>query len=209
MLRLCSILSATNPRERVEAIYDCFAPLYFVLHPFVKTVAAEATALLEDGQGLRALDVCTGTGVVADTLAERGYAVTGIDLSMSMLLQRKKARKRSGIENARMDARRLAFRDDSFDICAISLGLHEFSSQERRQIILEMARVSKKHVLVADYSGKQSWMIRLAEWAEASHFKDFIDGSLGDRLTQMGLRILKHNRWSSLSMYLCEVTGTR
>ena len=208
MTRLCSILSAT-PRQRTEAIYHCFAPLYFVLHPFVKTVAAEATTLLEDGQGLRALDVCTGTGVVADILADHGYAVTGIDLSMSMLGQRKKARKQRGIENARMDARRLAFRDDSFDVCAISLGLHEFSSQERRQIIREMARVSKKYVLVADYSGKQSWIIHLAEWAEASHFKDFIDGSLGDQLTQMGLHILKHNRWYSLSMYLCEVADIR
>ena len=193
----------------MEALYDCFAPLYFVLHPFVKTVAVQATALLEDGRGLRALDVCTGTGVAAIALAERGYAVTGIDLSMSMLVQRKKARRRRDIENARMDARRLAFRDNSFDICAVSLGLHEFPSQERCQILREMARVSKKHVLVADYSGKQPWIIRLAEWMEASHFKDFDDVGLGDQLTQMGLHILKHNRWSSLSMYLCEVEGTR
>ena len=44
--------------------------------------------------------------------------------------------------------------------------------------------------------------------AEASHFKGFDYAGLGDQLTQMGLHILNHNRWSSLSMYLCEVEGT-
>lgn len=176
-----------------------------MLHPFVRRVASEAAALLDDGHGLSALDVCTGTGVLADEVAKRGYDVTGIDISLSMLAQRRRAREQRGISTLRMDARRLAFADGSFDVCAISMGLHEFSDRDRCRILRELTRVSMKHVLVADYSGRQPWYIRVAEWAEASRLQDFVSRSLRDRLTAMGLRVCRHKRWLSLSMYLCEV----
>ena len=131
MLRFCSVISGSNPRERIEALYECLAPLYSLLHPFVRTVAVRAANLLNDGTGQNALDVCTGTGVVADALVKRGYDVTGIDLASAMLMQRRQMRKTMGIKNARMDARRLAFPDRSFDVCAISMGLHEFSPADR------------------------------------------------------------------------------
>lgn len=209
MLRLCSILSANNPRERIEALYECLAPFYAILHPFVKTVAARATNLLDDGSGLSALDVCTGTGVVAQALAQRGYDVTGIDIAFSMLTQRRHARTAQGIKSVRMDARQLAFPDRTFDVCAISMGLHEFSFSDRFRILNEMMRVSRRYVLVADYSGKQPWMVRLAEWLEASHFRDFIDGGLDEQLSRAGLNIIRQDRWFSLGLFLCEVRASQ
>ncbi len=155
MLKLCSWLLATQPEGRIEALYDCFAPLYFILHPFVRAVATRAVALLEHGRYRQALDLCTGTGIVAEELARRDYVVTGIDISFSMLSQRKKNRMNRGITNIKMDARRLGFADASFDVCSISMGLHEFSASEQRQILSEMIRVSRRYILVADYSGKQ------------------------------------------------------
>ena len=205
MLKFCSWLQATRPRERIEGLYDCFAPLYFILHPFVRTIATRAVALLEDGGHRPALDVCTGTGIVAEELASRDYAVTGIDISFSMLSQRKQARMDRGIANVKMDARRLGFADASFDVCSISMGLHEFSAPERRQILSEMMRVSRRYILVADYSGQQSWIIHLAEWLEASHFKDFTHRSLAEQLAQAGLRVVKQEQWYSIGMCLCEL----
>lgn len=204
MLKLCSRLLAAQPTGYIEALYDCLAPFYFVLHPFVRAVAVRAAALLEDGDNRRALDLCTGTGVLAEELRKRQYAVTGIDISMPMLSQRRKGRQASGVVNLRMDARRLGFADKSFDLCAISMGLHEFSAADRRQILGEMARVSRRHILVADYSGPQSWTIHLAEWLEASHFRDFIHRPLAELLAEAGLRVLKQGRWLSIGLCLCE-----
>jgi ubiquinone/menaquinone biosynthesis C-methylase UbiE len=208
MLRFCSESLAKSPLQRIHAIYDCLAPLYFVLHPFVRSVARSAVALLPDGTSRQALDLCTGTGVLAEALAGRGCAVTGIDLSAPMLSQRRKARAARGIASIRMDARHLGFADASFDVCAISMGLHEFPTEERAQILSEMMRVSRRYVLVADYSGKQPWFIRLAERLEASHFRDFVDQSLADQLTQAGLRVVKQGRWHSVGMCLCEVPSS-
>jgi ubiquinone/menaquinone biosynthesis C-methylase UbiE len=209
MLKRCWRLLVARPAQRNDALYECLAPFYFVVHPFVRAVAARAAALLEDGGNRRALDLCTGTGVLAEELRKRQYAVTGIDISLPMLSQRRKSRQTSGVVNLRMDARRLGFADKSFDLCAISMGLHEFSAADRQQILDEMTRVSRRHILVADYSGPQSWTIHLAEWLEASHFRDFTRQPLADYLTEAGLRVLKEGRWRSIGLCLCETPANK
>jgi ubiquinone/menaquinone biosynthesis C-methylase UbiE len=205
MLKFCSIFLNTDPRERIQALYDCFAPLYVLLHPFVGKIASRAVTLLEDGQQARALDVCTGTGVLAHALARCGYEVVGIDHSLPMLSQRRKVLRREGIRNIGMDARQLAFADKSFDLCTISMALHEFSPADRRQILAEMSRISRKYILIADYSGRQPFFINFAEWLEASHFKDFTDGSPGRELAELGLKVVRHEQWFSIGFHLCEL----
>ncbi|HUT75618.1 MAG TPA: class I SAM-dependent methyltransferase [Armatimonadota bacterium] len=65
----------------------------------------------------RILDIATGTGSVAILLAERGYQVTGVDLSAPMLEQaRRKARERVlDLQFLQRDAAELSFPPASFD----------------------------------------------------------------------------------------------
>ena len=70
----------------VEEGYDLLAPR-FERTPFRTPDAIIAAALdaIEPVTGLRALDLCTGTGAAARELAERGALVCGVDASAGML----------------------------------------------------------------------------------------------------------------------------
>lgn len=74
------------------------------------------------------LDVCTGTGVVALTAAEKltEGEVTGIDLSTGMLQQARDKAKDRKLKNTcfeQMDMEDIEFPDESFDIATSSFGL--------------------------------------------------------------------------------------
>jgi len=75
------------------------------------------TKALNGAQGLKVLDVGTGTGVIALLLAEMGHLVTGIDISRRMLERaEEKARKGNLQTEFRLgDAEALPFEDESFD----------------------------------------------------------------------------------------------
>jgi len=65
----------------------------------------------------RVLDIATGTGTVALLLAQRGYEVTGVDLSRPMLEQARRKGKRMGVDVrfVQADAAALDLPDGSFD----------------------------------------------------------------------------------------------
>ena len=115
-----------NMREKIISYWDRRAPSYSGV--IEKNMADRwddvwADMLIsrfpEGAPGdLRVLDIGTGPGFYAIILAERGYQVTAVDFSESMLAE---ARRNAGaladrIEFLPMDAQALTFPDDSFDV---------------------------------------------------------------------------------------------
>ncbi len=80
--------------------------------------------------GLRAIDLCCGTGDVGFALARTGAEVTGLDFSEEMLAVAKQ-RKSSGdpgkIEFLHGDALKIPFPDAHFDIVTMSYGLRNLA----------------------------------------------------------------------------------
>jgi ubiquinone/menaquinone biosynthesis C-methylase UbiE len=97
--------------------------------------------------GMRVLDVASGTGEPAISLASASFPdgqVTGVDLNRSLLeLASGRARKRGlpGISFAQADAHELPFASDSFDLVTSRLGVMFFS--DVGQALREMRRVLK------------------------------------------------------------------
>ena len=96
---------------------------------------------------LRVLDFCCGTGNGALAVAELSGEVVGIDLSPHMLSNADKKMRKRGIRNVtfrEMDAARMEFDDESFDLATVSFGLHEMerppSWEGRRTPEFEAAR---------------------------------------------------------------------
>ena len=103
-----------------------------------------------------ALDVCCGTGDIAQRLAAVGAQVTGLDFSAPML---EVARQRNTQSAASVsppdftqgDAMKLPFDANAFDVVTVGYGLRNLSSWETG--LTEMLRVTKPggRVLVLDF----------------------------------------------------------
>lgn len=90
--------------------------------------------ILGEGSG-RLIDVGCGGGAFAATLGERGWEVTGVDISEDQL---RLARKR-GVDVVRADARQLPFDNGSFE-AAVSVFTHT-DMDDFAGVLRELARV--------------------------------------------------------------------
>lgn len=114
---------------------------------------------LEDGAAgpLRLLDVGTGSGALPARLLDRRrgpprrWTVVGLDRHRQILeVARPRAGERGGLHLVRGDALALPFAADAFDAAACTLTLHHFGDADAVRVIREMARVSRRLVVVSD-----------------------------------------------------------
>lgn len=123
--------------------------------------------LAEAQPGVRALDVCCGTGDLAFALAARGAQVVGLDFNAPMLERavrrarafgaaRDGAPRRPNPVFVLGDALAVSFPDATFDVVTVGYGLRNLT--DWRAGLREMVRVARPggRVLVLDF-GKPSW----------------------------------------------------
>lgn len=142
--------------DQVEEMFDSIAPAYdfmntamtFGLHRFWRSRALdEATRGMSGQDGLRVLDIATGTGDVAFDLHDRfpKAEITGIDLSEGMLkIAEKKLEKydesvKKQIHFEQGDSLDLRFGNNVFDLITVAYGVRNFQHLDRG--FEEMARV--------------------------------------------------------------------
>ena len=134
---------------KVNALFAAIARRYdllndlqsFGLHRrWKRRVAALAAA----APGVRALDLCCGTGDIAFALARRGAETTGLDFSPQMLEVAASRLFNSPCSNLKFmqgDAQQIPFFKNSFDIVTVGFGLRNLPSWERG--LDEMFRVAR------------------------------------------------------------------
>lgn len=153
--------------SKVNQLFAAIAPRYdrindlqsFGMHHRWKD---RLVALAELKPGDRALDVCCGTGDIAERLAATGAEVTGLDFTAEMLdVARTRARNsalltpRSALASRltylQGDAMKLPFPDASFDAVTVGFGLRNLT--EWQDGLREMHRVTKPggRLLVLDF----------------------------------------------------------
>jgi SAM-dependent methyltransferase len=171
---------------------------------------------LGDVRGRALLDVGTGTGRAALTLARAGARVTGIDASAEML-HVAEARSRSeglGIDFMEGDAHALAFGDATFD-AAISLRVL-MHTPDWRVCLGELCRVARDRI-VFDYPAAASVALiqsigrrigaRLGRRVEA--YRVFRYGDMVRELAQHGFRPARVHRQFVLPIALHKAIGSR
>ena len=146
----------------------------------------EIVHFLPEGKVLQILDVGTGTGYFAILLSQSGHQVTGIDLTDAML---KEARDNAALYQVhptfqQMDAQKLAFWDQSFDV-VISRNL-TWTLPDPESAYREWMRVLKKggtyaiHDLMSPgrYGDMQAFVQKLRDMGyERMELIDTTDGS--------------------------------
>lgn len=151
-------LNRTKSRASIKQMFDEVAPTYDFLNHLLSlgidnywraNATRRAKQLLENNPAPRILDVATGTGDLAASMAKiAGAKVTALDLSPEMLvLARKKYPEISFLEGY---AEKLPFNNASFDIVSAGFGVRNFEDLEKG--MQEFHRVLKPggHTLIIE-----------------------------------------------------------
>lgn len=139
------------------------------------------------------LDVGAGNGYFSYWLQGLGE-VTAIDYS-DVILKNNPAKKKMV-----MDARSLTFRDDSFDLAFCHAVLHHIHRDDRPKVLREMARVSRKYVVIVE---PNRWNPLIAAFSllkkEEHGGLDFSHTTCKRMVTEAGLRVLSATTWGLLT----------
>ncbi len=122
------------------------------------------------------LDIATGTGELAFECLEYCNRVVGLDISEKMLkIAKEKSRKRNKTVTYVLGvAEKLPFKDKSFDCTTMAFALRNVSSIE--DSIREMVRVSRKKVIILEFSKPRNRIIREFYFKVYSRFIPIIGG---------------------------------
>ncbi len=153
-----------DPTARAARVGDLFAavaPRYdlindlqsFGLHRWWKRRLVRESGA---GPGVRALDVCCGTGDVAFALARAGAETIGIDFSDAMLevARRRTLKGEGGASPPRFqqgDALALPFAEASFDVVTISYGLRNLANLDDGLAELRRVLCPGGRLLILDF----------------------------------------------------------
>jgi len=166
--------------------------------------------------GLRVLDVGTGTGRAAIALAKRGARVTGVDASREMLDVARTRASAAGVEVRFQagDAHAVPFRDRSFD-AAVSLRVL-MHTPGWAQALGELCRVSRARV-VFDYPSARSVAalqagarrMRAALGFETEAYRVFRPGRIRAAVEAQGFRIRSVHRQFVLPIAVHKAMASR
>jgi SAM-dependent methyltransferase len=190
-----------DPEFEIARPHNCARMYQFLIeHRFQTALRMLAMDLNE----CSVLEVCCGSGMMAEKFARCGARVTAIDFSPAAIGRAQERARRYAFAARFMvaDATELPFADRSFDVAAVHDGLHHLDDPYRA--IEEMARVSRRGVMIMDPA--QAALTRLAirlgfakEVEEAGNrVERLAPGKVAARLYQGGFRRVA---WRRALMY--------
>lgn len=185
----------------IQNLFKRWAPLYNLMEPFISQIRYHVVDIVKAPSGSLILDVATGTGRQAAAFGKQGHTVIGIDLSPDMLRIAKKTISSSQVTFLNADATHIPFDNDFFDLCCISLALHDMPPEVRAKVLQEMIRVTKPkgRIVIIDYalpeaSVKKFLIFHFIKLYESKYYPGFIQSDVPKILQDAGLKIHSDHR---------------
>jgi demethylmenaquinone methyltransferase/2-methoxy-6-polyprenyl-1,4-benzoquinol methylase len=180
----------------VKKVFDVLAPFYdFVTMPLTR-LRDKVAEFANAKNGARVLDVATGTGKQAFAFAEKGYDVTGIDISEAMLNVANKKNRYKNVNFQVADATNLPFEDNSFDVSSVSFALHDMPATIREKVLKEIVRVTKPGgtIIIVDYALPRHNIGRflihsLVKLYEGKYYREFMRSDFAGLLRESGIEV--------------------
>jgi ubiquinone/menaquinone biosynthesis C-methylase UbiE len=181
----------------VRKQFGRLASVYNLTDIFTSSIRTKVVNCSDLQEKSMILDVATGTGKQAFAFGQKGHDVVGIDLSKPMLKIASRTNKYSNVRFVLADAANLPFEDAQFDLCCISLALHEMPSKIRQKVVQEMVRVtiSGGSIIIIDYSSSPVNKIGyffihyIAKLFESKYYSEFINSYLPSLLISYGMEM--------------------
>lgn len=184
-------------REQVEQAYDRWAPIYDLVFGGVFEKGRKAAISATNKLGGRVLEVGVGTGISLP-LYGQNVRIFGTDISEAMLEKAKKRVAEQGLKNveglAVMDAEKLEFPDNSFDVVMAQYVLSAVPNPEAAMD--EFARVVKP-------GGE---LIILTRVSADAGVRRFIEQTLQPVVRPLGFRTAEF-AWSRYTKWLAGARG--
>lgn len=183
----------------LESLYDKIAPIYnWTIGPSLEGARKRAIEFAEIKSGERVLEVGVGTGLTFRHLP-KGIDFVGVDLSKKMLAKALKKERKLGLhyELLKMDASKLEFFDESFDLI---ISAHFLSATSNPMpALLEMRRVLKKNgrILLVNNFQKAEVLAHIME-PLAHKFGFSMKLNLNELCSKSGLQVYKQIRASKI-----------
>lgn len=143
-----------NPSPDQSVEYQVVAPVYdLLIAPLLEPEYRQVLTWARDIRAETVVDLCCGTGVLAERLADAGFTVTGVDLSGPMIRQARN-KQHPHLTFVQADAASTGLGTGRFHLAIVSMALHEKPACLRNRILLEARRLvtSTGHILLIDYS---------------------------------------------------------
>lgn len=180
-----------QPIFEIEKVFDPEDYLYFyagVLTPErVEREIGFIEQALELERGMRILDLCCGHGRLANPLAQRGYQVTGIDITPGFLELARKEASSLGliVEYVDADMRQIPYKEEFHRVinCYTSFGY--FGDEENLRVLEGVARALKPE-------GRFLLEIQNRDWLIANYRSQVVSERDGDFM-------IDRNRFDPLS----------
>jgi phosphatidylethanolamine/phosphatidyl-N-methylethanolamine N-methyltransferase len=191
----------------IERVYSAYSRVYDRIFGKVFQDSREVLAgSLALRPGSRVLEVGVGTGLLLP-LYPRNVRITGIDLSAGMLAQARERVERLGLTDValeHMDASRMSFADDSFDVVVAAYVVT--AVPDHRAVMQEIIRVARPGagVVLLNHFVNGSGLLAALERAVSplcKHVGFRTDLSVGQVLDGLPLDVMRHEKVKPLKLW--------
>ncbi len=196
-----------SPRDPAKRVYDHYSGIYDrIFGPVFQEGREKVIRELACAPGDRVLEVGVGTGLCLP-LYPRNGRITGVDISTGMLGKARDRVREDGLEHVdllAMDAGRMSFQDDSFDLVIAAYVVTAVS--DHRALMREMIRVSRPgaRIVLLNHFRQDSPLMAAVERAISPFCKHIgfrTDLSVDDVLGEWPLRKTRDDRVKPLGMW--------
>ncbi len=190
---------ANNPYW--EVIEDKWAP-----------VRSSMVELAELKPGETVLDLATGVGFQAAAFAARSHFTVGMDYIFDRTLLARKRHPQAILSWVVADASNLPFRENAFDVVAVSLALHDMPVPVMKHALGEIYRVARRRVVIVEPQAPGHPLLRLLYLGIAVVFdeliwiKDYLENDLQALLAEARLKLVVRQQCfhNILTLYSCD-----
>ena len=162
-----------------KGVFHLIAPIYGLFYNYqvryYRRIIKENKESFDFKGYKNVVDIGFGTGALCKVLSEQGLSVTGVEPIERMVQIAKRKNFDIDAQCIKADVLEgLPVEDNKFELSIASYVAHGMEKEDRLKMYREMARVTKKKMIIYDYNSNRRLANDFVEWLEGGDYFNFI-----------------------------------